>query len=77
MVTGRPAQRRPIYLGFIDCKAGKNWAHTCLYVRCGVDDDTIEITEGGLPPRLAAGHRGLTLQVAGDMVPSWAVLGGP
>lgn len=66
---------RPVYLGFIDCKAGKNWAHTCLYVLCGIDDDVIDVTEAGLPPRFVTSDRTLTVLAVGKVVPSWAVFG--
>ena len=76
---GVPAAIRPVRLAAeIEarlCQAGKNWAHACLYVRCGVDDDVTDITEARLPPRSGPGDRTLTVQSVGVMVPSWAVFG--
>jgi hypothetical protein len=73
--SGQQVADRPVYLGFIDCQAGKNWAHACLYVLCGVDDDVTDVTEGRLPPRSAGVDRTLTVQAVGALVPSWAVFG--
>jgi hypothetical protein len=73
--SGPEIATRPVYFGFIDCQAGKNWAHACLYVRCGIDDDVTDVTEARLPPRSGPGDRTLTVQAVGAMVPSWAVFG--
>ena len=64
-----PAAER-LHLGFIDCEAGRNWGHACLYVRCGAE---VRVDEGTLPPRLASAGRRLTVLAVGQQVPSWAV----
>jgi hypothetical protein len=60
-----------LYLGFVDCEAGRNWAHTCLYVRCS--DDGVRVDAGGLPPRLRGTGRRLTVVTVGPHVPGWAI----
>ena len=64
-----PAGER-LHLGFVDCEAGRNWGHACLYVRCGAEE--VQVVEGTLPPRLDPGRR-LTALAAGKLVPPWAV----
>ncbi|HLN17036.1 MAG TPA: hypothetical protein VK277_09840 [Acidimicrobiales bacterium] len=65
------------YLGYVDCEAGKNWGHRCRYVRCGVDDSSVEVTLASFPPTLARGRRQFVPQAIGKRVPDWAVLGAP
>jgi hypothetical protein len=62
------------YLGFVDCEPGKNWGHRCRYVRCGVDDGTVEVTEAQFPPALEHGHLAWVAQFVGPEVPVWAVI---
>jgi hypothetical protein len=71
-VAGRsvPAEER-LRLGFVDCEAGRNWAHACLYVRCGADE--VRVDAGSLPPALAGTGRRLTVLAAGPKVPAWAL----
>lgn len=63
-----------IYLGFVDCDPGKNWGHRCRYVRCGVDNDTVEMTEAHFPPVLEGQRLAWTTQFVGREVPDWAVI---
>jgi hypothetical protein len=60
-----------LYLGFVDCEAGRNWAHACLYVRC--TDDGVRVDAGGLPPQLEGTGRHLTVLAVGPGVPDWAI----
>jgi hypothetical protein len=60
-----------LHLGFVDCEAGRNWAHACLYVRCGAGE--VRVDEGSLPPALAGTGRRLTVLAAGPRVPAWAL----
>ena len=63
-----------IYLGFVDCEPGKNWGHPCRYVRCRVDDDTVEVTEAQFPPAIEDGRLAWVAQFVGPEVPIWAVI---
>lgn len=69
-----PADER-LLLGFIDCEAGMNWGHTCVYVRVG--SSRTQIDSGSLPPRLESTGRKLTVVHAGSSVPEWALAGEP
>jgi hypothetical protein len=65
------AAEERLHLGFVDCEAGRNWAHACVYVRCGADE--VRVDEGSLPPPLEGTGRRLTVLAAGSRVPSWAI----
>jgi hypothetical protein len=67
-----PADER-LLLGFIDCEAGMNWAHACIYVRVG--STRTRVDSGSLPPRLEGSGRKLTVVHAGTKVPAWALEG--
>jgi hypothetical protein len=69
----REVVSRPIYLGYVDCQAGKNWGHRCIYVRCGIVDSAVEVSEARFPPTVETGPRRFTAQSIGTNVPSWAV----
>lgn len=64
-----PAAER-LHLGFIDCEAGRNWAHACLYVRCGAE--RAQVDSGRLPPPLKGPGREMTVLRVGARVPGWA-----
>lgn len=69
-----------IYLGFVDCQAGKNWGHRCRYVRCKVadvpmDGETVSVTEAQFPPTLKDGRIEWAAHFVGRNVPDWALLG--
>ena len=63
-----------IYLGFVDCDPGKNWGHRCRYVRCGIDDDAVEVTEAQFPPTAEGQQLAWVVQSVGREVPDWAVI---
>ena len=65
-----PADER-LHLGFVDCEAGRNWGHACLYVRCGAEE--VRVDAGTLPPRLESTGRRLTVLAVGTPVPPWAI----
>ena len=68
---------QPTYLAFVDCESGQNWGHRCVCVRCGVDDDTVVITETSLPPTVESGRRHFRAVAVGERVPDWSVLPRP
>jgi len=65
-----------VFLGFIDCHAGSDWAHRCMYVRCHVADDRVEAVEARLPPRLHGTGRQLTIAAIGRRVSGGLTLTG-
>ena len=67
-----PAEEE-LYLGFVDCEAGRNWGHECVYVRCGAGG--VRADPGRLPPQpqLEGAGRRLTVLSVGPGVPAWAV----
>jgi hypothetical protein len=62
-----------IYLGFVDCDPGKNWGHRCRYVRCGIDNDSVEVTEAQFPPAVEGQRLAWVMTFVGREVPDWAV----
>jgi len=65
-----------VFLGFIDCEAGSDWAHRCMYVRCHLADDRVEAVEARLPPRLHGTGRRFKVAAVGPRVSSGATLTG-
>jgi hypothetical protein len=67
-----PAEEE-LYLGFVDCEAGRNWGHECVYVRCGAGG--VSVDTGSLPPQplLQGSGRRLAVLSVGPRVPAWAV----
>jgi hypothetical protein len=65
------------FLGYVDCQAGRNWGHRCIYVRCGVDDSSVQLTSASFPPTLGRGRLRFVPHAIGKNVPSWAVLEAP
>jgi hypothetical protein len=63
-----------IYLGFVDCDPGKNWGHRCRYVRCVIENDTVEVTEARFPPTVEGQRLAWVVQFVGREVPKWALI---
>lgn len=71
-IDGHPVPApEQLHLGFIDCEADRNWAHACLYVRCGTE--RVQVDPGSLPPLLKEANREMTVLQIGSRVPSWAI----
>ena len=54
-----------IYSGFVDCDPGKNWGHRCRYVRCVIENDTVEVTEARFPPTVEGQRLAWVVQFVG------------